>query len=512
MADDDKVLPEQPENISDDTVKDEVKRQEEDPFICPDDEFLRSVWPPKTSVANLKNASNGEIPEDEKRQPLANFDKNITTAYCMGCRTGFSKPHYFWPTSTFLGRIHIEKSKPRMILCKKCAAAYYGKLLEEYQGDYKKALLHWCYDFDYYYDAYLVDKLMIWNFHDGSRGPNPVLKFPDSYMRILSSTLNSNPYRGKTMYGQITEEVLDLIVNGEYDISAKKQELEKEKLQNATSYLSKEDKVHRSKILATYLYDPFENYPIEERPTLYRSLYMMLDENIDTDLPRQRAALEIVTSYLTLEKLNATLQTLIQSGDTSKDAADNIAKWSTVCATKASIIEKQAKENGFSMRYAGSAGKGSGTLTGVQKELVEGFDDEILTNYYDIKTSSSIKHIADISSQSIIEQLELNENDYVEMIKEQRATIQRLSTENDKLAEELRLIKAKLTKGRLLDELKQEFLQKGIDRSEIDMILEDEYTVPPPSADAEDNIPAVMEDDTNIDYGEGEETDVEEDE
>ena len=48
----------------------------------------------------------------------------------------------------------------------------------------------------------------------------------------------------------------------------------------------------------------------------------------------------------------------------------------------------------------------------------------------------------------------------------------------DKLAEELRLIKAKLTKGRLLRELKQEYISKGIDPEEIDMILEDEYTVP----------------------------------
>ena len=129
--------------------------------------------------------------------------------------------------------------------------------------------------------------------------------------------------------------------------------------------------------------------------------------------------------------------------------------------------------------YANSAiGSGSGTLSGVQKELMEGYDDDILTNYYDIKTSSSIKHIADISSQSIIEQLELGENDYTDMIKDQKEYIQRITAENDKLAEELRLIKAKLAKGRLLRELKQEYLAKGIDPEEINMILEDEYTVP----------------------------------
>ena len=491
MADDNKTLPEQSDGsiveqlktVTEDTPQ--VQKQEADSFEPPEDEFLKSIWPPKLGLSNLKKTSTKKDSEDsdsedmvDSHPPLVNFDKNVTTAYCMGCRTGYSKAHYFWSTSTFLGKIHIENSKPRMILCKKCAAAYYNKLLESYGGDYKKALFHFCYDFDYYYDPYLVDKLMFWNYHDGSKGSASFYKFPDCYLRILTGSGKNNPYRGKTLYNQITEEVFDQIVNGKYDFSAKKLELEQEKMQNAASFLTKDDRMHRSKILATYLYDPFAEYPPEERPKLYRSLYMMLDETIDTDLPRQRAALEIVTSYLTLEKLNATLQTLIQSGDTSKDAADNIAKWSTVCATKASIIEKQAKENGFSMRYSGASGKGSGTLSGVQKELGEGFDDEILTNYYDIKTSSSIKHIADISSRSIIEQLELGENDYVDMIKEQRTQIQRLSTENDKLAEELRLIKAKLTKGRLLRELREEFEEKGISDDEINMILDDEYTVP----------------------------------
>ena len=136
------------------------------------------------------------------------------------------------------------------------------------------------------------------------------------------------------------------------------------------------------------------------------------------------------------------------------------------------------------MRYSGGSGKGSGTLSGVQKELLDGFDDDLVTNYYDIKTSSSIKHIADISSKSIMEQLELGENDYVDMIKEQKELIQKLTAEKDNLAEENRLIKAKLKKGRLLRELKQEYIAKGIDPSELNMILEDEYTVPSVDGDA----------------------------
>ena len=446
-----------------------------DPFQCPDDDFLRSVWPLENKGFNSLRKYIREGGGVNERVPLQNFGEDKRFYVCPGCKTNLTKGTSFWSTASFMGNMHVDK-KPRLMLCKKCVAKYYEKLLEHFEGNTNKAMFQLCYDFDFYYDQFLVDKLVFWKYHDGSTHPDN--KFPDSYLKIITNVGKNNPYKGKTLFQQIGYDVFQQVITGQYDFAARKRQIEEQKQMELENTLSKEDRVHRSKILATYLYDPFENYPVEEKSNLYRSLFMMLDETIAEDLPRQRAALEIVTSYITLEKLNDKLQAVIQEDDNSKEAADNIAKWSNARATLASIIEKQARENGFSMRYSGAAGKGSGTLSGVQKELLEGFDDDIVTNYYDIKTSSSIKHIADISSKSIIEQLELNENDYVDMLKEQRDQIQKLSTENDRLAEELRLIKTKLTKGRLLRELKQEFIAKGIDPEEIDMILEDEYTVP----------------------------------
>lgn len=451
-----------------------------DPFKCPDDDWLRSVWPIENKGFNSLRKYIKEGGGVTERTPLVNFGVDMRFFVCPGCRTNLTKGTSFWQTAAFIGNMHVDK-KPRLILCKKCVSKYYEKLLEHFEGNINRAMFQLCYDFDFYYDQFLVDKLVFWKYHDGSTHPDN--KFPDTYLKIITNVGKANPYKGKTFFSQIGYDIFQQVINNQYDFAARKKQIEEQKQLELENTLSKEDRVHRSKILATYLYDPFEEYPIEEKSNLYRSLYMMLDENIDTDLPRQRAALEIVKNYINLEKLNAKLQEVIQSEDSSKDAADNIAKWSEAQAKLAGIIEKQAKENGFSMRYSGAAGKGSGTLSGVQKELMEGYDDDILTNYYDIKTSSSIKHIADISSQSIIEQLELGENDYTDMIKNQKEYIQKLSEENDKLHEELRLIKAKLTKGRLLRELKQEYLAKGIDPEEIDMILEDEYTVPSQEGD-----------------------------
>lgn len=446
-----------------------------DPFKCPDDEFLRSIWPLENKGFNSFRKYIKEGGGVTERTPLQNFGEDKRFYVCPGCKTNLTKGTSFWATSSFIGNMHVDK-KPRLILCKKCVAKYYKKLLEHFEGNINKAMFQLCYDFDFYYDQYLIDKLVFWKYHDGSTHPDN--KFPDTYLKLLTNVGKANPYKGKTLFSQIGYEVFQQIISGQYDFAARKKQIEQQKQLKLEKTLSKEDRVHRSKILATYLYDPFEDYPVEEKSNLYRSLFMMLDETIAEDLPRQRAALEIVKNYINLEKINAKFQEVIQSEDSSKGAADNIAKWSEAQSKLAGIIEKQARENGFSMRYSGSAGKGSGTLSGVQKELLEGYDDDILTNYYDIKTSTSIKYIADISSKSITEQLELGENDYVDMIKEQKEYIQRITAENDKLAEELRLIKAKLTKGRLLRELKQEYMSKGIDPEEIDMILEDEYTVP----------------------------------
>ena len=123
MAEEDLTLPEQPEDNFVDTLQDKQSQEEQgqmqkqdeaaqrdplvDPFICPDDEFLQRVWPPMRSLANLRDASTN-IAEEDKRIPLKDFDQNVTTSYCMGCRLVFKvKGHYFWPTDSYIGRIHL---------------------------------------------------------------------------------------------------------------------------------------------------------------------------------------------------------------------------------------------------------------------------------------------------------------------------------------------------------------------------------------------------------------------
>lgn len=75
--------------------------------------------------------------------------------------------------------------------------------------------------------------------------------------------------------------------------------------------------------------------------------------------------------------------------------------------------------------------------------LADGYEP-IKVNLYDINTSEAMKQIADLSNQSIMEQLNWNSNDYTEMIKEQREMLEKLQSENSTLSEENRMLKNQL--------------------------------------------------------------------
>ena len=65
-------------------------------------------------------------------------------------------------------------------------------------------------------------------------------------------------------------------------------------------------------------------------------------------------------------------------------------------------------------------------------------------NLFDINKSAAMKQIADLSNQSIMEQLTWDANDYTKMIKEQREKITEQQEKIDSTSEENRILKNKL--------------------------------------------------------------------
>ena len=124
-----------------------------DPFKCPDDDFLRSVWPIENKGFNSLRKYIKEGGGVTERTPLQNFGVDTRFYVCPGCKSNLTKGTSFWATSSFIGNMHVDK-KPRLILCKKCVSKYYEKLLEHFDGNINKAMFQLCYDFDFYYDVY----------------------------------------------------------------------------------------------------------------------------------------------------------------------------------------------------------------------------------------------------------------------------------------------------------------------------------------------------------------------
>ena len=79
------------------------------------------------------------------------------------------------------------------------------------------------------------------------------------------------------------------------------------------------------------------------------------------------------------------------------------------------------------------------------KEMQDAGFDDIEVNLFDINTSAAMKQIADLSNQSIMEQLTWDSNDYTSMIKEQRETITAQQEKIDSIFEENRILKNKIS-------------------------------------------------------------------
>ena len=103
-----------------------------------------------------------------------------------------------------------------------------------------------------------------------------------------------------------------------------------------------------------------------------------------------------------------------------------------------------AKYNNISSQWNKNIRAGQGTMSDKIKEMYENGFEPSVVNLFDIKTCESIKQTADLSFQSIMEQLQLDENDYTRMIRSQREMIKSMTDEIDMLKEENRQLSNKV--------------------------------------------------------------------
>lgn len=202
----------------------------------------------------------------------------------------------------------------------------------------------------------------------------------------------------------------------------------------------------RDDVIRLLGYDPFEYENPRDKNQLYNRLIDFLDESALEDGFKLQASIEIVKGFNQVDKINQAITNI--TNDMDKLALNSGGIKSLIDSKKnilASLI-KLAEENGISVKHNNQKSKGAGTLSSIIKALQEKGIEEGELNLFDIETSKGMSQVADISNESIMKQLQFDENDYTNMIIEQKEIILKLDGKVVKLEEENRLIKKELLK------------------------------------------------------------------
>jgi hypothetical protein len=202
-----------------------------------------------------------------------------------------------------------------------------------------------------------------------------------------------------------------------------------------------EDK-NKDDVLRMLGYDPFEFENPEDKRHLYNKLVDFLDESTLEDSFKLPAVIEIVKSFNQIDKINKALSKTVNDIDINK--AGGIKSLIDSKQKMLKSVLDLAKDNGISVNHNNNKSKGAGTLSGIIKQLQEKGFEASEVNLFDIETNEGIRQVADISNESIVKQLQFDENDYVFMIQEQKEIIENLTNEKEKFEEESRKLKKEL--------------------------------------------------------------------
>jgi len=191
-------------------------------------------------------------------------------------------------------------------------------------------------------------------------------------------------------------------------------------------------------------YNPFQTDSPDDQPHLFNVLVDFLDEGTLEDSFKLPAVIEIVKSFNQLDKINSAISRIMSDVESF---SQNVGSVNSLVGAKDKMLKSVlalAKDNGISVNHNNNKSKGAGTLSGIIKTLQEKGFEEASVNMFDIETAQGMKQVADLSNQSIMKQLQFDENDYTSMIMEQREMIEQADTKIITLEEENRLLKKEI--------------------------------------------------------------------
>ena len=187
-------------------------------------------------------------------------------------------------------------------------------------------------------------------------------------------------------------------------------------------------------------YDPFEKEQLEDKPLLYAQTvgYLDMGGNND-DAMRTSSVITIVRGFLQIQKLDDMIAKAMISAAKNGGSAE-IKALLDAKKNISATISQLAEQNCISLKHNKNNTKGENTWTGKVRIMKEMNLREAEVNIFDAETASGLAQVADISNASILKQINLDENDYVQMLTEQKKTIEDLNKKANEAIEKARLL------------------------------------------------------------------------
>lgn len=337
---------------------------------------------------------------------------NSTPIYvCLRCgvKTIDPKNHFF-----LAGNPDLYTANGGYVpLCKSCMQELYTKAFDV-AGDVELAIQICCHYLDWPFNPAIANKAK------DARISYPLQEYNN---RILHSRDKGKDF-GETIVFRIKNEDKDAIAQRAAD--------EKK--------WDRDSRVNMSYVKKIVGYDPFadDSLTSEDRKYLFNTMAGYCpDDSITEDSHRLQSILNIVSLQLQAHKVGEQINREFAKSPINAQAIDSFTK---VQKDLYQSINSMAKENGVSVSSAG-ASKPVNTLTERMKMLKEQKFEDIEVNMFNIEQSKCFQKIAEISMHAAIKELQLEDNDYSDMLAEQTELVAKLTNERDTLAEELRLLK-----------------------------------------------------------------------
>ena len=359
-------------------------------------------------------------------QPKKTSDDKITIRCPMCGQEKTVSSHY--KSNSPLYANNYEHS----VFCKQCIWSTYDTYFNILK-DIKKSIYITCMKFDIPFSEGDYDGMVKQLVNDNSTHPMRIYMTKVNSLGSINNGLTGfDPkylFKQENNKGEITDALTLEVKDLEYNIKLTEQDLQ-----------------IKNDVIKLIGYDPFDGYSNFDQKFLYNELISYLTEDTLEDSYLLSQILQLVNNNNQVRKIDLVIASL--SNDT-KSLISNQGEIKNLSTTKKTIVDntdKIAKENSISVKNRGDKKAGKSTLTYMMKNLRElGFEDAE-HDYYDHMKATGMKHTADISNKSILEQLQFDENDYVSMLKEQREIIQKLQEKIDDIEEENRQLHVKIDK------------------------------------------------------------------